>query len=123
MIEFLIQVLEIAHPGAVLSAIVLGLIIGGAYGYTLSAAEPPHLPTQLWLTGITFIITFAALAYLTGEHRETFSFPGQAARMILWTFVCISIPIGRVGRYIWTARWMHRRNRNFRRREGRKDGP
>lgn len=90
------QLSEIVTPTSLMANVLLGLIIGAFYGYTLKPEGPPMYPVALVLVGWAFLATFTAWAYFTGADFQPIY---QFGRGILWTVTCSCIPIGRYARH------------------------
>ena len=104
MTDFALQFLSVATPPAIIVSALLGAMIGAFYGYELEATIPPRWPLRFWLAGLAFIVGLAVLGML-GEANARL--PQQAARAVLWTFLCGAIPLGRWLRISW-ALWRRR---------------
>lgn len=94
--------LETLWTPALLTSPIFGALIGAFYGYPLARESVRTVyPTQLWIVGIGWLVSIAILAAF-GE--TPFLVEPQFARAILWTMLCIAIPIGRAAR-IYFAVW------------------
>ncbi len=103
--------LMIANFGAMMSAIISGVIVGATYGYMLSHEAPPRYPTTLWLVGLFFIFGQVVVGWLVGE--PVFAESLGAARAVLWTAFCGTIPLGRWGRYRLDLAWLRAKHRKI----------
>ena len=100
MTEFAAQVFEAVTLGSVLSSALLGILIGGFYGYYLSPSGPPLYPWPLLIIGISFLFVFGLWAYVDGAPFQP---AYQFGRGILWTVTVSALPIGRYGRYLFAT--------------------
>lgn len=105
--------LEIANPAAFLSSALLGLMLGAFYGYyVIPEHVPQRYPVALWVVGVLFVFV---LAIVSAMGTDPFVFPLEfgAARALLWTVCCASIPIGRAGRHQFELRRIRFRRRHL----------
>lgn len=102
--------LEFVNPSAVLGSMWLGWMIGAFYGFSLARDKPTVYPYSLWLVGLGFVVLLGVNVYLNGQGTWEFA----VARAILWTIVCIFIPLGRWSRVRWEARRLTRKIRRLR---------
>lgn len=106
MSEFLLGVLSVTTGWAILASLVFGLIIGAFYGYTLAPGRETLYPWSLWLVVNASLLLLAGVALLDASSLRL---DRSLGRMILWTFTCGAIPIGRYLRFRLHLAWAQRR--------------
>ena len=89
------DIAELVHPGSIISSVLLGLMIGAAYGYELAPTLRPRYPVTLWSIGLAFIVLITMFtAFDVGAGQMAIAF--GIARGLLWTLLCACIPLGRL---------------------------
>lgn len=86
-------------PGSVLGTIIFGVLIGGLFEWRLGNGEAS---VSLLIVGIGFTIVIGVAAELSGGNVERL-----AARALLWTLLCVTMPLARRGRQrfeLWRLR-------------------
>ena len=99
--------IETVLSPSIATSIILGLLVGAFYGYSIAgSALRPHFPMALWTVGLAWLVSTAIL----GAFGEApFRFEVAIGRMILWTILCLAIPAGRWMRTSIDLRALRRR--------------
>lgn len=108
---------EFVTPAAVLASILFGYSVGAFYGFKLSHDKPIVYPYALWIVGLGFVTLLGFVAYSDRGLRGEMWIEFTLARGVLWTILCLFIPIGRMSRVRYET-WridhkisrLHRRN-------------
>jgi len=82
---------ELLFTPAVFSVSLLGLMVGAFYGYPLDPLRRPRFPWTLYVIGMASVVAIAIAALFD----TTWRIEAQYVRAILWTLLCVCIPVGR----------------------------
>jgi hypothetical protein len=91
--------LDLLLTPAIFSVSILGFMVGAFYGYPLDPLRRPQFPWTLFVIGMASIVAIGIAALFD----TTWRIEAQWVRAILWTLLCVMIPVGR-----WTRQHIER---------------
>lgn len=94
----------VISPGLFTSAL-LGILVGALYGFQTIGEAKLSFPIALWTVGLAFVVSLGILA---ATEETPITLEASVARGLLWTILCLAIPVGR-GIRIRFERWRIRR--------------